>query len=77
MKEKEEQEGIVIKEYLVTVNKDGTKTKKLLKEITSLSVPTIEKTFNECQKIKRRITTLCLLLYVVIIAIIMYFCLKF
>ncbi|ELQ0171782.1 hypothetical protein ACSXCW_03750 [Clostridium perfringens] len=77
MSEKEEREGIVIKEYLVTVNKDGTKTKKPLKEITSLPVPTIEETFNEFKKRKSKTTILCMLLYIVIIAIIVYFCLKF
>lgn len=77
MTEKEESKGIVVKEYLVIVNKDGTKTKKLLKEILSLPVPTIEETFNEVQKRKIRINTICLLLYALIIVIIMYFCFKF
>lgn len=67
---------VAIKEYIVQINKDGTETKKLLREIPSLSVPTMEETFNSFKKRKRKITILCLSLYIVIVAIIMYFCFK-
>lgn len=77
MNKKETKERGILKKYIVTVNKDGTETKNLLKEIHCLPVPTIEETFKEFKKRKRKITTLCLVLYIVIIAVIMYFCLKF
>lgn len=40
---------------MVTVDKDGTETKKLLEEIPYLPVPTIEETFNEFKKEKEKL----------------------
>lgn len=62
-----------IREYIITINKDGTETKELLNEIFSESVPSMEELYKEHIKIKRII----LLLYVIIVAIFMYMCFKF
>lgn len=63
----------IIREYIVTINKDRTETKELLKETFSESVPSKEELYKDYIKVKR----ITLLLYVIIMAIFMYLCFKF
>jgi len=71
-KEKMKERRAVIQKFLVSVEEDGTESKQLIEEIFSKPVPTTE----ELRKESIRFGIAFYGLYIIIMALIMYYCFK-
>lgn len=71
-KSKVKEKRVIMKKFLVTVEEDGTESKQLVEEIFSKPVPTTEELYKE----SIRFGIAFYGLYIIIMALIMYYCFK-